>query len=196
MQFSLLRKGLVLTALLLMSTVATAIDVKPKLGMSAAFGGEEVIRIVMTDGSDQTIDANQGLYLYGGAVAGINELMDVDVAVGYKFAGISVSNGSSNFTRIPFDVIAMANVAPQFRAGAGIHYIMSPKLTCEITAVCTGTVNFENTLGFVLAGDYKIDRGDGKMIYVGLRYNMATIDHASGGNLKANGIGLYGALTF
>lgn len=183
-----MRKSLlVLGAALVASGAAQAADIRPLFNAGFDFGGDTMVSAVFTDGSTETIKANEGVYLGGGAAI-ITDARDWEfhVTLGYKFTMIDATNGDVEWTRFPLEVLAFYRFQ-KARLGGGLAYHLNPKL--EGSGVVGGlNVEFKNAAGAVLQADWLVTDA----LALGIRYTALEYD-AKGpftGSAKSNGVGV------
>jgi len=153
------------TILLGSAAAAQANDVRPMIKAAADFGGDTLVTVVFTDGTRETIKANELLSL-GGGVSIVNAAGDIEaeVTLSYKFALISASNGDVTFSRWPLDALVFYRL-PELRLGGGLTYHINPKLSGS--GVASGIdATFDNALGLLLQADYRVT----PKINLGIRY--------------------------
>lgn len=166
---------------------AEAAEVRPLFKAGFDFGGDTMVTAVFTDGSTQTIKANEGLYLGGGAAI-VNEARDWEfhLTLAYKFTMIDASNGDVEWTRFPLEALAFYRFQ-KVRLGGGLAYHISPRL--EGTGVIGGLdVKFKNAAGLVVQADWLITDA----LAAGLRYTVLEYDAKApvSGKFKSDGLGL------
>jgi hypothetical protein len=136
-------------------------SVRPLLGMGVTFGGDKLFTAEFTDGSSDTIRAG-GIYtLYGGVELRATDALAVQATVGYHADTTrAASNGSIRFARYPVDILALYSVNDKVRLGGGVEFVNSPKVSGR-GAVGNFNVDFKNTAGLVLEGEYLFSRSFG-----------------------------------
>lgn len=169
--------------------VSHAAEVRPALVAGYDTGGDKIVNVTFTNGQTDSIRANEGLYL-GAGVSVLNDDKDLEFlgTVNYKFTSIHASNGDIDWTRIPLDALLFYRME-SFRVGAGLTYVMSPKLSGSGVA---GGVNtkVDDALGFLVQADYLLGK-----VALGLRYTA--LDFKAGGNtVKSSGAGITFGFTF
>jgi hypothetical protein len=166
---------------------AQAAEIRPLLKAGFDFGGDTLVRVTFTDGSSETIKANEGLYVGGGAVI-TNDARNFEfhVTLAYKFALINASNGDVEWTRFPLEALAFYRF-DKFRLGGGLAYHINHEL--EGSGVVGGLdVKFENALGAVVQADWRIT----DQIAAGVRYTALKYEAKAPltGSTKSDGLGL------
>src|SRR5579862_1578440 len=90
--------------------VGHAVTLRPLVGINAEFGGDRLLKVVYTDGSESDVNAGQGFSLFGGAaVEDFIDLqpfsIDLQGTLGVKYATVQqASNGNIDFFRFPAEV--------------------------------------------------------------------------------------------
>jgi hypothetical protein len=170
-----------------------AADIRPLLKAGVDLGGDAMVTAVFANGETETIRANEGFYMGGGAaIIDAARNMEYHLSLAYKVAAVDASNGDIDWTRFPLEALAFYRFA-RGRAGAGLVYHISPKL--EGSGVVGGLdVKFKNALGAVLQADWRIT----EKIAAGLRYTILEYDAkgAFAGSAKSNGVGLSFSMNF
>ncbi len=164
-----------------------AADIRPMIKAGYDFGGETLVTVVFTDGSRDSIKANEGLFFGGGAsIVNDTKDMEIELTLSYKFQTITANNGDVDWTRWPLEALVFYRL-PQVRVGGGLTYHLNPKLSGS--GVVGGLdVKFQNALGFVLQADYRLtDRANLGVRYTSLEY---TVTGGGAGAAKSNGIGI------
>jgi len=147
------------------AAAAHASDVRPMIKAAADFGGDTLVTVTFTDGSSESIKANELLSL-GGGVSIVNAAGDIEaeLSLSYKFALINASNGDVTFSRWPLDALVFYRL-PELRLGGGLTYHINPKLSGS--GVASGIdATFDNALGLLLQVDYRVT----PKINLGIRY--------------------------
>jgi len=198
MTASILRRSLTALALAVAAAAPVAshaFEIRPMFKAGADFGGDTLVTVVFTDGSRERIKANDGFSLGGGAVIVPDTLdVEIEVSLAYKFDFIVAKNGDVDWTRFPFEVLVF-HTRPElpFRVGGGLTYHLSPKVDGS-GAARNVNINFDDALGFVLQGEYRIA---GRInLNAGLRYTSVTYKASGLGSAKSNGLGLTFSLSF
>jgi hypothetical protein len=135
--------------------------VRPLIGIGLTFGGDKLATADFTDGTSDTIRAGGLVTFYGGVEFRATEALAVQATVGYHVDDTrAASNGSLRFSRYPVDVLALFSVNDKVRLGGGVEFVNSPKLAGR-GAVGNFTVEFKNSAGLVLEGEYLFTRSFG-----------------------------------
>ncbi len=162
-----------------------AVEVKPVFKGGADFGGETLATVTFTNGSSESIKANEGFYIGGGA-SFLLDSKDIEIettlSIKYTSAG-SGTNQEVTWTRFPLEVLAFYRM-PKFRLGGGLTYHLSPKLKASGT-LANFSVNVDDAAGAVLQADYFLTR----KFTLGGRYTILEYK-ANGVPAKSNGVGI------
>jgi hypothetical protein len=153
-------------------------------------GGDKLLTVTFTDGSSDSIRANQGLYA-GGGISVLTDSKDIEfqTTLAIKYDGVSASNGDATFTRIPLDALVFYRWE-KFRVGAGLTYVMNPKVKTSGIPPTDLNVTLDNAVGGLLQADFLLGR-----VAIGLRYTA--LDYKfQGSTIKASGAGLTFGFTF
>jgi hypothetical protein len=152
------------------------------------FGGEEIIGLRFTDGDERSLHAGQGATLSAGLMYRSSFPLAIEATVGFKLALLAPSNGNVDFTRIPLDVIVSAGgVGHRVGIGATAHF--RPKLSCNVSGVCSGAVVFDTAHGLILQYAYSTQRTN-RAFDLGARITLLSyaIDNET---IGANSIGVF-----
>jgi hypothetical protein len=135
--------------------------VRALVGLGFTFGGDKLATADFTDGTSDTIHAGGLIAVYGGVEIRATDMLALQTTVGYHVDQTrAASNGSLRFSRYPVDVLALFSLNDKVRLGGGIEFVNNPKLTGR-GAVGTFNVEFKNSAGLVLEGEYLITRNFG-----------------------------------
>jgi hypothetical protein len=171
---------------------AQAADISPVLKAGLDFGGDTLVTVTFSDGSRESIDANDGLF-FGGGVSIRNEAktVETEVTLTYKVWDVTGSNGDIEFRRLPVDALVFY-LTDKWRLGGGVTYHLNPKL--DGSGVASGVdVTYKNAIGLLLAAEYRVS----EQFAFGLRYTNIEYEPKAGGNTdKGNGFGLTGSFRF
>jgi len=185
--------GLLLAFAAAAPVASHAMEVRPMAKLGFDFGGDTLVTAVFTDGSSQSVKANEGIYLGGGVsiVPGWYDMV-IELSIAWKWTGVTAENGEINWTRYPLEALVFHRVQ-QFRFGGGLTYHINPKL--DGSGVVGGlNVKFKDALGFILQADYVIWKG----LAAGLRYTSIDYEVADGSapKAKSNGAGITASWSF
>jgi hypothetical protein len=152
------------------------------------FGGYDIgsttlLSATMSDGSSQSIKANQGLT----ASVGIATLKLLDgklatqATIGIEGWSINAQNGDAQWLAFPLDVMEFAYLDP-VRLGAGISFLLAPSLKGSglLSAL---DVEFKNSLGLAFEGDwvFRLRGARGPRATLGGRFVFQKLEASSGG---------------
>ena len=151
--------------------------VHPLVGIAITGGGDKLASAEFTDGGSRSITAGGLVQLYGGVeYHEKGEPWGIQTTLGYHFDNTSAENGSQRFDRFPLELIALYNVAPQFRLGVGARYAMAAKLHTSGAGEIDngnggGDFNFKSQVGAILMGEWLITPSMGVQLrYVNEKY--------------------------
>lgn len=156
--------GALLAACALTSAHAQSQDgrtVRPLVGLGFTFGGDKLATADFTDGTSDTIHAGGLITVYGGVEFRATDVLAVQTTVGYHVDDTrAASNGSLRFSRYPVNLLAVFSINDKVRLGGGVEFVNSPKLVGR-GEVGNFTVEFKNSAGLVLEGEYLFTRNFG-----------------------------------
>jgi hypothetical protein len=162
--------------LALFPVVGHAVTLRPLVGINAEFGGDRLLTVTYSDGSESDVDAGQGFSLFGGA--SVEDLIDfkpfsIDLqgTLGVKYATVQqASNGNIDFFRFPAELLAFVHWT-DLRVGVGPTYHFANSLSGS--GLLTGaSVDFKDALGVVAQVDYTF----AKQWNLGVRYTSITYE--------------------
>ncbi len=166
---------------------AEARDIKWVAQMGADFGGDKIVDVSYSDGSDQTINAG-GMLQFGAGIlidtlAG-SSVHQTQLTINWKFDTTNASNGEVIWDRYPLELMQFYNTE-LFRIGAGASYHLNPSVTTSGFA-SGNDLDFDNALGLVVELDYKLsEKGFIGVRFTNIEYQVsnssATIDGDSVG---------------
>lgn len=163
--------------------------IRPLLGAGLTFGGDTLATTFFTDGNQTDIKAGQLLQLYGGLEYQATPLVSVQATVGYHVHNSSASNGSVRFSRIPVELLGHFHASDKWAFGGGLRLVNGPKLSSSGAASSVGSVEFDNTVGTVIEGEYRTSSQFGfKLRYVSEKYEAKGV--FSGATVDGSHIGL------
>jgi hypothetical protein len=169
--------------------VSHAAEIRPAIVAGFDTGGDNLISVPFTNGETASIKANELFYIGAGASV-VNDEKNIEFlgTVNYKFAAISASNGDVDWTSVPLNALLFYRMQ-NFRVGAGLVYVMNPKLSGS--GVASGVnVNFDDALGFLVQADYLLGK-----VAIGVRGTF--VDYKAGGRtFKGDGVGITFGFTF
>jgi hypothetical protein len=198
----LFRKPWALLALALAVTAHAAHsqeEIRPMIKVGFDFGGDTLATVRFTDGSTQSIKANQGIYFGVGASVLLTNPKDIEVegTVSYKEDAVTAANGEVIFSRVPLDALVFYRFPEHFRVGGGLTYHLNPKLSGN-GVVGNVNIGFDNALGWVLQAEYLLPPRSLRTpkMTVGARYTMLDYKTSTGATAKSNGIGVTFSIGF
>jgi hypothetical protein len=183
---------LIVAVLLLLPGLAQAGPVRGLLSIGGDFGGDEILKVKYTDGSDASIVAGTGLLLTGGAVwqaaAKQGHALDLQASASWKYSTIpDASNQSISWTRWPLELLAFYGYLPaHVRLGGGLTYQLAPTLSTA-GSLLNGDVKFQNALGELAQLDYTF--ADHFMVAARYTWISYRLDSGPGTTLNGNSAG-------
>jgi len=186
--------------------VAYAQEVKPMFKAGFDFGGDTIVSVGVassTGSSSDSIKANEGVYIGGGAsIVTDAKDIEVQVAISYKFSGITAGNGDVDWKVLPLDVLAFY-CQPKFRVGGGLTYHLNPTLKGS-GAASDLHANYKDALGFVLQADYRFsERAALGARFTSVNYKAESVQASStivattpATNPKSSGLGVTFSMSF
>jgi len=163
-----------------LSTYANAVDFQIELGLHD--GGDELASVSFTSGSTESINAGGFLSFSVGLVFDHGDYAS-RFKYGIKNDSIDATNGSIDWDRNVADALLMYKVNNDIQIGAGITHHSNVELSG--TGVVSGSVQFDNALGFLLEADYFWDTKS----YIGLSFT--SIDYKTNNTtVDGNSIGI------
>jgi hypothetical protein len=159
-----------------------------QLGLGYDLGGEKLLTLTFTDGSKESLSANQGFSFFAGVgVARVyteTVALDTSVTLGVKGWNVGSGGDSMNYLVFPLEVMERLWAGP-FRLGAGFSYLLSPRLTGK-GVLKPLTTDLDNSLGFLVQAEWIGERKPGKPGgSLGLRYVVQKLGF-SGSNVTAD----------
>ncbi|MEJ8756542.1 hypothetical protein WG947_06025 [Pontibacter sp. H259] len=111
-------------------------DYKPVrflLGGAFEFGGDEVAKVLFTNGDDQSVKAGQGIAIAVGAEFQLRQLeqLRLRATIGYKYVTTAADNAHIRLTRVPMHLTANWMATEKLRFGAGVVKHQSIKLNAD-----------------------------------------------------------------
>ena len=169
--------------------LSRAAETRPVLVAGYDAGGDSIQPVTFSDGKTDSIRANEGLYLGGGASV-LNDARNLEFlgSLSVKYQRIHASNADITWIRFPLDALLFYR-RQSFRLGGGLTYVIHPELKGSGDASSIDT-RFGNALGAVLQADYLMGP-----VALGLRATI--VDYKSGGStVNGNGVGVSFGFTF
>src|SRR6185437_10725797 len=120
MEAKTMRYLLLLFAMFSFST-AFAGDLHGIVSLGGDFGGDTLLTITYTDGSQSSLKAGQGLLFSAGVVYDFSPRFSLQSTIGIKYQQTQdATNENTSFTRYPLELLGFYNLnVPSFRFGAG-----------------------------------------------------------------------------
>jgi hypothetical protein len=182
----MLRRSL-LALLFLSATAIHASPVRGLLSIGGDFGGDELVKVRYTDGTEASITGGTGFLVSGGiiwrAVDHPRGGFDLQSTLGYKYTGVSAQNQDMSLSRVPFELLGFFR-HQWFRLGGGLDYQINPTFTAS-GSILNGTVAFDPAFGGVIQTDATIK----DHFQLGLRYTIASLHKGSGTPINGNSFG-------
>ncbi len=163
-------------------------------GMGFDRGGEDLLTVGLSDGSTQTLRANEGFYFEAGVAFLKLRLekvtLETATTIGVKGWNVGADNGSMNYLAFPLELVERL-AFEQVRFGAGLSFLLAPKLSSS--GVLAGNdVDLKNSLGLVLQAEWIGTRVPGRMGYfIGARFVWQKLEGEHGtAAVDANALGV------
>jgi hypothetical protein len=143
---------------------------RPLIGGGLTVGGDKLATVIFTDGSSEDIRAGQLIQFYAGLVYQSVPQFSVQATVGYHVDDSGDGDASLRFSRYPLEVLGHYHVNDKWRFGGGVRFVNGAKLAPR-GDLSGDTVEFDNTTGVVVEGEYGFSRHLGlKLRYVSEEY--------------------------
>jgi hypothetical protein len=174
-------------ALLFVSRLAVASPVLGLLSIGGDFGGDELIKVRYTDGTEASLFAGTGFKVDGGIIwrvldhGGIG--LDLQGTLGWKYMDVSAQNQDLSLSRFPAELLAFYHLK-MLRLGAGLQYQFAPTFNASGNLV-NGNSVFDPALGEVLQADLTF----AKRFQLALRYTLESYHKGSSPTINANSVG-------
>jgi hypothetical protein len=164
-----------------------------EFGIGMDGGGDKLLTLKFTDGSSESLYADQGFYFYAGVAFArfYSDEVAFDTAVKVAVKGWNVGSGGDEVRYLVFPLEAVERLwIGQFRLGGGLTYLVNPEISGN-GALDTINASLDNSLGFTVQADWIGERKPGRAgVAIGLRYNVQELKFQQGSTVSANGIGL------
>lgn len=165
------------------------------LSMGIDVGGEDIVEVEFDDGSSETLSANQGFWFAGGFAflkQPIREVaIDTAVTIGFKGWEVGADNGQIKYRTFPVEVVERLWFR-QVRFGAGVSYLLSPKISSDGDLSDFGSIPLKNSLGLVGQFEWIGNRAGRAGFMLGARGVWQKLEAKGGsGAVSANSFGLY-----
>jgi len=124
------------------------------IGQGVTYGGDSLIKVPFSDGSERVFKAGGLAQFYGGGEYRLGDRIALQATVGYhlNYAKAS-SDGSVRFTRIPVDVLALYSLTDNIRVGGGAQLVSHPELKGSGLA-SNVSQKYDSTVGAIVEGEY------------------------------------------
>lgn len=129
------------------------------LRMGLDFGGDKIMTATYTDGKSDDVKAGGLVHLAGGLIVHPDAPVAVEATFGYKVDDATAKNGQMKFDRLPIDLVVSYVAAGRHRIGLGPTLHLSPKATCSIDNICSGTVRYSSAVGVLGQYAFEIPAG-------------------------------------
>ena len=173
--------------MLCMASRAMATDLFIEGGIH--LGGETVATASFTNGDTEKIKAGELLSFAIGFHTELSDSVQGRFSIGYKFDSINAENGDLDFSRVPLEFLVMQRYT-YWMLGGGLTYHLSPEFTADVASSVgpSGTVEFDDSLGVVIAFDYNSKGNFDHDWYVGGRVTLIDYDNQFG-SVRGNSLG-------
>lgn len=172
---------------------------KPFVGIGLTFGGEDLATAEYSNGSTYTVTTG-GLvdFRAGLEYRLINSPWALQAVLGYHTDSSNATNGKFQFSRIPVELIAMADMSDQWRIGFGLRKASSAKVSTSGDAVGQTvfgrSTTFVSNLGVLFQAEYRVTPNFGLQArYVNERYQ---IKFSQPQEVDGSHAGIFGVLYF
>ncbi len=134
-----------------------ATDVHALVGGLLTFGGDKLGTLYYSDGTSQSINTGGLVDLHGGIeVRPMGGPLSVQATVGYHVDRVGARNGDATFSRVPFELLGLVDVAPRFRAGLGWRHATSVSLRSSGAASGVGSQDFSDADGVIVQAEFRL----------------------------------------
>lgn len=153
--------------------------VKFLLGAAFEFGGDEVAKVIFTNGDDQAIRAGQGGSIHGGLEVAFPgaEALRFRGSIGYKYVTTAADNANITLTRIPLHASLNYVIQDAVRLGVGVAAHQNIKFKADGLG---DDFEFKSTAGPMFEVAYK---------WFGLVYTSMNYEDESGTTYDASSFG-------
>lgn len=160
-------------------------------GLGVSFGGDDLATAKYTNGNSQDIKAGSGVYFTIGADYRMSEKFSVQGTFNYHVDSTTAKNGEIKFQRFPVELLGYYHVNNDLRIGAGLRYVMDPKLSSS--GVASGIeAKFDNATSPLAEIEYFFTPQFGMKV----RYVKETFKGKGYYDVKANHVGISGNYYF
>lgn len=163
------------------------------------YGFNELVTAEMSDGSTQSLSANDGLFLSVGLtfLPLLEGRLETQATIGMKYWAIEASNANLSVLMFPIEVLETFRADP-LRLSAGLVYVPGPSTKGDGLLAPYGGIEFDSSVGIVLQGEWLSPFKNGRgQISFGPRFIIQKFQVANGGPvIDANAIGLVMSVAF
>lgn len=162
--------------------------------MGFDFGSTKLATFVYTDGTKETLRANQGFFFSVGAAflkLHLDQVtLDTAATIGIKGWNIGTGDDTLSYRAFPFELLERLSV-DQVRFGAGLNYALSPRIRGDGMAA-TWDVDLENAPGLVVQAEWIGRRRPGQFGgMIGVRYLVQKLkSKLTGSSIDSNAFGI------
>lgn len=146
-----MRIWVVLLALMPTLAAAEAWKTVPVVGLDGQFGGDTLVTINYDDGTDQDINAGNGIVFYAGALVDLPlDGLQLRSTLGFKYSTSQASNIDVAKTAWPLEAGLRYNFSGGWFAEGGIAHHLSPQLSID-----NDTAEFDSSPGLNLKAGWR-----------------------------------------
>lgn len=163
------------------------------------YGFNELVKVEMTDGSTQSLSANDGLFFSVGAtfLPLLEGRLETQATIGIKGWSIDASNGSMSVTMFPIELLEAFRADP-VRLSAGVVFVPGPTTSAHGALASLDGIEFDNSVGIVLQGEWVTQFKNGRgQFSIGPRFLIQKFQVAHGGPVvDGNALGFVTSVAF
>lgn len=144
------------------------------IGAGYDFGGETLVEAYYTNGDSTKVKTGEGLSIFGGVDYFLQDELKLRGTIGYKFSSASASNGDITFDRFPLDLLLLKGYG-RHQFGVGATYHTGVEYEWDVNSYgfgSNGTVEFEDSLGFIVHYEYRVPLKNDNAFVIGARYTQ------------------------
>lgn len=173
---------------------AVAPPVRFVVGMGFDRGSAELLEVGISDGSTQTLRANEGLYFEGGVSVVTHRTarlaVDTVATVGVKGWNVGAGGDMVNYLAFPLELLERVSFE-QARVGVGLSFLLAPRFSSS-GALSGNDADLRNSLGIVIQTDWIGRRAPGGGgVFLGGRFVWQKLEGEHGTNaVDANAFGI------
>ena len=154
------------------------------LRLGAQGGGDEAVELRFDDGSSESIDAGDAVFVelaFEGrplrrVLPDAPARLVTEAYLGLETESIDAVNGDVTFTRVSLGIHQHAGLGRRFRVGAGVVLQPGAELDTDVDGLAGGDADFEPALGARLTADWLI----GSRVSLGLRATLIEYEFDGG----------------